>query len=163
MSRVMLALGSFIIGFCCMLFINSGSHTPAFGQALARVTGAVPVVPVVPVVEEKQSTFGPTAKVPLDGIFASEDVFNGVTFEYGGGVYSLRDSTFIPPIKLSLTGAAANTYALLMQFGQIGCPTQAPRTPTPKAPIIVEAKLTKTFTPNIIISPFGQSAKASTD
>jgi hypothetical protein len=163
MSRVMLALGSFTIGFCCMLFTNPESHTPAFGQALVRVPNAVPVVPVVPVIEEKQSTYGPTATVPLDGIFASQDLFNGVTFEYGGGVYSLRDSTFSPPIKLSLTGAAANTYALLMQFGQIGCPAEAPRTPAPKAPIIVEAKLTKNFSPNVIVSPFGQSAKASSD
>src|ERR1700719_2088354 len=137
LSKLMLALGSFIVGACCMLpFIDSGSHTSAFAQV--RVTNAVPVVPEVPTMEDKNNTYE-NVTVPLDGILASADSFKRVTFEFGGGLYSLRDSTFVPPIHFSLTGAAANTYALLMQFGMIGCPAEAPRKPAPKARIIVEA------------------------
>jgi hypothetical protein len=66
-----------------------------------------------------------------------------VKFVYGGGAYKLEDNTIVGPVSLELTGAAANTLALLEQFGMIAKgdpPTTPDPTPTPTPAMVPTPK-----------------------
>jgi hypothetical protein len=94
----------------------------------------------------------------LDGIYSTNDRFEGVTFKYGGGAYNLSGSVIIPPVNLQLIGAAANTAQLLRVFGMLGCPAKQgpPATTNPNTPILEKAALQDTFRGNLV-SPYNGS------
>jgi len=151
MRTVTLAFGSFVVGALCMsLFGNHISTVRQSGLAFAQMPdmgevwqAAVPRVPPLGNSGSSHNTFL-NAEVPLDGFRSSNNVYKGVTFVYGGGAYSLTDSTVVPPVQLKFVGAAANTLGLLNTFGMIGCPAkpQAPEV-NPNTPIINKASLEK--------------------
>ena len=128
MSKVTLAFGSFIVGACCMLFlVLSGIHTSTRAQASQGF--AVPVVPPLRgIFSVKNEYKGLT--MTLDGLESEGDVFNDSTIEYSGGAFKLIRPTFSGPVRVSLKGAALNTFVLL-QFIQA---VEAGRTPPPSTP-----------------------------
>lgn len=159
MSKVTVALGSFIVGACCMFFVLSGIQTsilahPVLAQtAISAGPSAVPVVPPVTTVETSGNTIEGMV-FDLDGVNSTGDVFENATIEYGGGSFRLIQPKFSGPIRLRLKGAAANTLALL-QYIQAVEAGQRPKRTVPRQPLQQVAQITNAMTADLI-SPYGQ-------
>lgn len=158
MSKVTVALGSFIVGACCMFFVLSGIHTsilahPVLAQtAISAGPSAVPVVPPVAVETSGNTIEGMV--FDLDGVNSTGDVFDNATIEYGGGAFRLIQPKFSGSIRLRLKGAAANTLALL-QYIQAVEAGQRPKRTIPRQPLQRAAQITNAMTADLI-SPYGQ-------
>ena len=144
MSKVAVALGSFIVGACSAFFALPGSHTSILAQAppptrppasklrLIVDEHAFPGVrPISMILTD--IPFSETTQ-QLDGVDCVRCTFNDVTLEYGGGSYKFTESRFSGPIRVEFKGAAANTLALLQVLQSLAAGSQ-PKPPTPKAPI----------------------------
>ena len=160
MRNVTVALVSFALGAMFMLLL--GNHTSTFSQGLVvgpsegtlDVVGR-PVVPPLTGIASVHNTFR-GQNIDVDGIEADRNVYQGVTFIYGGGAYKLTNSAVVPPVNIHLVGAAANTAQFLETFGLIGCPTAKPQPPAvnPNAPRIMIANL-KDELKGDLVAPFG--------
>lgn len=159
MSKVMVALGSFIVGACSMLFfMASGNHTstleqPVFAQAgQLIVTGGVPVVPPVKNFVEDSHFEGGSQM--LDGLSCKGCMFKNTTLTYGGGAFNLVECNFSGNTRVVLSGAAVNTLSILplLQALTKGTPPQAPPPQKPIEKNAIAPQMVKvTFA-----SPFGQ-------
>ena len=158
MRTIPVALGSFMLGALAMFFCGSHLSTPqsVYAQAPVRDKAAIPVIPPLHHAVMKGGLVTDMAYA-VDGMEAKGTRFTNVTFEYGGGAYKLENATIVPPINVSLTGAAANTAAFLSAFGLLGCPTAEP--PRPEGSI--NQAITKTSSVRrpihgTFMSPYGQ-------
>lgn len=130
MSKVMLALGSFIVGAICGSLALSGIHASTVVQlettGTIAVQGAIPVVPPL-TIKMSQNFFRYPGEQSLDGINCDHCTFEVKVFSYAGGAYSLTNSTLKAEVNgIVLRGAALNTFNLLRAFGVI--PTPPPPT-----------------------------------
>jgi hypothetical protein len=128
MSKVTLALGSFIVGACSMFLMLSGIHTSTWAQGDPR---AVPVIPPLRGYFSKGNEWRGLT-VLLDGMESDKDDFADCTIEYGGGAVRLTNATFSGPIRINLKGAALNTFAFLKYIEAL----EAGRKPAPSTPQI---------------------------
>jgi hypothetical protein len=138
MSKVTLALGSFIVGACAMFFISLGNQAstleqPSFAQVSALGTNGAPVVP--PLIPQVKGLTIEGGSIPqmLDGLDCKECTFKDVTLTYAGGAYNFDHCNFSGTTRVVLSGAAANTMAILPLLQAItrGVP---PKPPTPQKP-----------------------------
>ena len=127
MSKIALALGSFIIGICCTLAVISVTQAVAQDQSLkneaVNIVGAEPTVPPLSS-HMKGGKLGGVSQT-LDGIDCDGCTIEVNTITYGGGAFSCKNCV-IHLAKLNLTGAAWNTYNALRFFGIIPTPKPAP-------------------------------------
>jgi hypothetical protein len=164
MSKITLALGSFAVGLLVgSLFL--GSHTVTFAQAPSSLPSAPPAT-----ARKYQFTdvsvsgatgsgieFGKEAVVPglgpallrlhvnggaqvLDGLDCDDCDFIGATLKYAGGAVRLKNPLFSGIVRVELTGAAANTAALLPLLSAIAA-GQTPNPVNPNKPILETASL----------------------
>lgn len=149
MSKITLALGSFIVGACSVLLFLMllGSHTSIFAQAPTSgppisgpglvIIGDAEKAPVVLPPSQTLENFNLQAKglFFVDGTICNNCVFSDADLIYGGGAFSFTQTTFSGPIRIKLVGAAANTIAFLTFAQAIGASQQPPKT-VPNAPIM---------------------------
>jgi hypothetical protein len=130
MSKVMLALGSFIVGACCAFAISAGIQTSTWAQPSGPVsvfggrgvtalsaTGTIPKVPGLIGVKMSNMDFPPAQFQQLDGLDCERCTFHAPLLAYGGGAFKLVDTTFDGVVEVRLMGAALNTFQLLKMFG----------------------------------------------
>jgi hypothetical protein len=162
MSRTMLALGSFVVGACSTLLLvgtqsfgNQASTTPqapvspqgrstlkgggaAHGNRGVLLNGSEPTFkPFVAFPKFEEFTFEDVTQ-SLDGLDCTNCVFKDVRFEYAGGAYNLINCAFSGTTRVTLKGAATNTFAILplLQAITSGHP---PEPPKPKTPMLKTA------------------------
>jgi hypothetical protein len=128
MSKLLLSLLSFIAGICVTLL--TGSRMPSLdAQSVSNITfvggqgmtsgirpdpAAVPVVkPLNPTLSVKNVGIRNSHSQQLDGLKCNQCRFEDATLTYGGGAFDLKNSSITGTTRLQLTGAAANTVALL--------------------------------------------------
>jgi hypothetical protein len=133
-----------------MFLAISGSHTSTFAQTRST---AVPVVPDLELAVSEDSVFD-GVRVPLDGFFGRHNQFGNVTFEYGGGAFRLQNCKFDGPIRVSLKGAAANTFVFLQLMQAIEAGRQ-PQPVVPRKPLEQLVEIKQAVTTQDLISPFG--------
>lgn len=165
MSKITVALGSFIVGACFMLLV--GSHTSTLAQVPGRPTPPPTPAPLAPrpcamegfsftgnkhavAVEGTEPTasvvFGPRlchgsitkGAQALDGLDCDGCKFEDVTLEYSGGAYNLQNAQFSGVIRVVLKGPAANTMAILPLLQAIAVGHSEPP-PNPNRPILKSA------------------------
>jgi len=126
MSRVMLALGSFIVGACCASIISFGIQTSTWAQvfeggSMAGGTSGIvrpdaePVVPPLPMIILHGTKLSAGVSQQLDGLDCEECILTSPTLTYAGGLFRLNGKT--TALRLTFKGPAANTVALLNQLG----------------------------------------------
>jgi len=144
MSRIMLALGSFVLGaFCSSLLGSQTSMIVHRGFAFTQTnsspptafkigTGAVPTVPPLSPPLTDDIFADNQGETRLDSLNCVRCSFSNIDFVYGGGLF-LCDGCKIGKAKLvRLDGAALNTFRTLVLFGVIqlpGMPKQQPVNP----------------------------------
>jgi len=157
MSRVTVALGSFVVGALSM-FVCLGNQTsivaqPAVPQRGIVAEGAEPIVPPLRGIVVSASSFGNLTQ-PLDGLDLENCEFRNVTLEYSGGAFRLRNASFSGPIRVQLKGAAANTLVLL-RFLDAMAASRAPINPEKGKPL--DKTTTAKYTQKVdLVSPYGQ-------
>lgn len=141
MRSVILALGSFIVGACCMFAISAGIQTSTWAQSAASspctkqplgaqlemgsrsgllITGAVPTIPgLAP--EMKKIELTSDVQI-LDGVNCVNCTLVSPHLVYGGGAFRLPNSTLTGVITLQLVGAPLNGAALAVQLGMLQPP-----------------------------------------
>jgi hypothetical protein len=129
MSRLFVAIASFTAGVCAAaVVIGSGSSTLAQNMAI-RNTPAIPVVPPGPVISLHNVAFstigGNDGVQQLDGLRCDGCRFDDAVLTYGGGNFELKNVTISGTARLQLTGAAANTVALIDALESIGLDSNA--------------------------------------
>ena len=142
MRTVALAFGSFMLGAFCAFLLLGGIHTPISGQlAFAQPPTFVQTdnkIPVVPqgIIELSKVSAGPAAMQQLDGIACKNFEFSARELKYGGGNFAFDHCTFNGVVTVELTGAAANTMALLQILSHLrrpSVPIPNPNTPSRSA------------------------------
>jgi hypothetical protein len=161
MSKVTVALASFIVGACTMfLFLElSGSHTSTFAQApnearILVVEGAEPVIPPWRGMTVEDNVFSGVTQ-QLDGVSCIDCTFDNATLEYAGGAYALIRPKFSGPIRINFKGAAANAINLQAFLASLNTGRTLPPA-TPRQPIPQIARLTKPITNGDLLSPYGR-------
>lgn len=134
MSKVMLSLGSIIVGASLMFFMLSGNHTSMAAQGGIGIEGEVPIVPSRLFVV-KGSVFADEPQ-QLDGLDCTDCTFDNVRLTYGGGEVRLRNAKFVGTTRVVLTGAARNAFAVMVLANAI-----ARGNPKPKAVPRMETRL----------------------
>jgi hypothetical protein len=154
MSKVTVALGSFVVGALSMLLVLSGSRTSvvadALGQTVVARTGSTilagrpPIVP--PLSSRLPSCLISDSTLVIDGANFDECVFKNATLEYGGGSWRFGKVSFSGTTRVNFIGAAANTVVFLKLLSALGA-NQQPRPVKPKTPIpqIAATKRSITF------------------
>jgi len=156
MSKVTIALGSFIVGACCMFFMLSGNHASTLEHvASAQGGGGFPGEPIVPPLSasvEGSKFLGVSQQ--LDGMKCNGCFFSDATLTYAGGSYSLVDCHFSGTTRFEFKGAAANTLAILplMEALVHGAP---PKIPPPKTPMLRNATAEQPISISFA-SPYGR-------
>ncbi len=150
MSRVILALGSFIAGACCMfLFLSNSGHQTwidvqsSFAEPVNR--DAVPVVPKSELIVMKDSVLGKDIKQQFDGISCENCIFDNTILEYGGGTFVLKNVQVSGAIKVVLVGPAANTLSFL-RFLEAVHASRIPKEPKKSTPMMEIANIKKPMT-----------------
>ena len=137
MSKVTVALGSFIVGACCTFLMLSGNQTSTFAHAsLLQSAMGFPGEPVVPPLSSLVvgSKFSEAAQ-QLDGMRCQGCEFTNVALTYAGGSYSLEGCRFSGTTRFVFKGAAANALAILPLMEALT--RKAPPTiPLPNKPIL---------------------------
>jgi hypothetical protein len=132
MSKVTVALGSFIVGACCAFIISSLPHTSTRVQASQHVgvdiPGAEPIVPPLNAHFIGGNIGGDTQA--LDGLDCNGCTITAPLITYGGGAFTCGGCT-IHTSRVVLKGAALNTFNALAFFGVIPRPKAAPNKPKP--------------------------------
>jgi hypothetical protein len=127
MSRVTLALGSFLLGVVCMIPFTSHTSTlvhPALAQgqdsALGSSAAKLPTVP--PLSRQKFSSMTVADSIQsFDGLNCENCVFMGDELTYAGGEYSCIGCV-LRVNRVTLKGAALNTFKFLLFTGAIPAP-----------------------------------------
>jgi hypothetical protein len=157
MSKIALAVGSFIVGACSILLL--GSHTSISAQppqsvpsqprsTIVNISDAIPAVPALRhIVFTKGAFTGGTQQ--LDGLECESCLFDNVTFTYGGGAVRLVNPSISGPIRVELTGAAANTVAVIQYLQAIDANRQ-PAPINPRTPILKSATARRVFKADFI-------------
>ena len=139
MRKIMLALGSFLVGAMFMWLV--GNHNSTFAQSpnkpvpLLKAEGAVPTVPPFRNVVLEGVGFGDDT-ILIDGILCRNCGFNNTVIEYGGGEFAIVEPHISGPVSVKLDGAALNTAVFLNYFGLLGCATNNPMPPINPAPLM---------------------------
>jgi len=143
MTKVALALGSFIVGATFGSFAFSLIHMSTRVQAGQGggivIRGAEPVVP----------SLGPTLHgggvtggiQPLDGISCDGCVLVPDSFTYAGGAYQFNNAEVRKNIPITLKGAALNTVNLLRSLGALPSPQPTPQPQDNNQPPIIRAAI----------------------
>lgn len=159
MSKLMFAVGSFILGAISMFLVLSGSQAVIWAQSPAAssssssesfaspemisIDARVPRVPDIPV-RFANLSFPSNQSEHLDGLSCTDCQFSGPLLLYGGGEYQLINATFAKgTIRVQLVGAAQNTFNLLKQLGLLREPSfkgQLQMSKVPPTETIVLAK-----------------------
>jgi hypothetical protein len=169
MSKVTVALGSYIVGAISMfLVIGSESQTSTFAQARISGPGELIVADSVPVVPTGVAMFsGIVIDKPLqqlDGFGCVRCTLKVPTFAYGGGPVILAEPTLPRSIRLILTGASANTLALLIFLKANGISIENffdKPNPKPNEPMIMTASITQDKPMSFALeTPFGIPPKS---
>jgi hypothetical protein len=139
MTKVALALGSFIVGVCCASLVFAVSQASARAQLPVAIAGGN-TEPVVPPLSLHLSNFSLSGGFvqPLDGIDCDGCLLSVARLSYAGGAYRLKNTRIPNGIPIELKGAALNTVNLLRQLGafsnsQQPLPSSPTPTPTPPA------------------------------
>jgi hypothetical protein len=136
MSKVTLALGSFIFGFFAS-WLLSGTRPSVLAQTREPEHHGINLErePVVPGLGPHitNSTVSGSLQA-IDGLDCDGCKFSDVTLEYSGGAFTLTNFSFSGPIRVNLRGAAANTLAFI-QFLNALKASQQPKQPAPGKPI----------------------------
>jgi hypothetical protein len=139
MSKLMLTVGSFILGAISMFVVLTGSQAIIWAQSPAAssssssesyaspemisIDARVPRVPDIPV-RFANLSFPANQSEHLDGLSCTDCEFSAPLLIYGGGEYQLINATFAKGnMRVQLTGAAQNTYNLLKQLGLLRQPS----------------------------------------
>jgi hypothetical protein len=88
-------------------------HATGFGGAIPRF------LPIEKTPVFMQEVFTNISAQTLDGLDCRGCTFNDANLEYGGGAFNLESPRFSGTTTLRLTGAAANTVALLKLFEDV--------------------------------------------
>lgn len=181
MSKIALAVGSFLLGVCSVLALNlSGIQTSPVPQMPKRPD--LPKVPETfppnPMGKEAEAIgigdFSPVipgladlapkgehltaARQRLDGLRCIGCTFNGVTFEYAGGATNLVNAKFTGPVRIELSGAAANTVAVVA-FLQMAARGKKPTMPNPNVPMVKTANVQIDIGTADLVTPFNGATK----
>lgn len=153
MSKVMLALGSFIVGACCASILSFGIQTSIWAQpspplGISIGNGLVPVVPPLSG-ESSNSTFGNGTSIGLDGFNCEHCTFENMTFIYGGGAFNIPQFTFVGQTRVIVKGAAQNTVQLLALLGMLGQKSTPPGPPPAFRPPTTEFAIDQTTSKTI--------------
>lgn len=172
MSKVTLALGSFVVGLCIgslmfgnhavtfaqapsvpppekppshrMIFKGGGAKGAGPGSAGVRVQGTIPTfLPLEQTPIFENFTFFDEAQ-DLDGIECTRCTFNNVTLRYSGGAYKLTDDIFTGTTRVELGGAAANTISFIALLQAIAAGQKA-EPPNPNRPVLKAATAKSAF------------------
>ncbi|SRR5712692_3366964 len=172
MSKVTLALGSFIVGACSTWLVlgsqSFGSQTPTTVQGRSTFKGGGVRHSNRGVgLEGSEPTFQSFLAFPkfddftfedvtqsLDGLDCTNCTFKDVSFEYAGGAYNLINCSFSGGTRVVLKGTAANTLSILplLQAITSGHP---PEPPKPQTPMLKTAKAQSPITINFT-SPYSK-------
>lgn len=158
MSKVTVALGSFMVGACSVFFMLSGSHTSTFAQVRIEGPGELIVANSVPVVPTGVAMFSDTELdkpvQQIDGLGCVRCILKAPVLAYGGGPFLFRDAHIAGPVRISLTGAAANTFVFMSLVRGVNL-VKPPEMPKPNTPILRVATATEPITFSLE-SPYGQ-------
>lgn len=160
MSKVILSFGSFVTAAFSMLFILSGIHASTWAQSepLSSPSPAMTMgllirsaIPRVPRLGPKLNhvAIGASQEQILDGLNCANCSLPTAKLVYGGGAFSLEDTTFGPGhIQVELVGATANTLILLRLMGYLAqpSPTLQGSLPMFHAPKLQEAEVKSAIT-----------------
>ncbi len=147
MSKVTIALGSFIVGALCasltLSLIQTSTRVQASQQsplapALPPSTISMPAaIPVVPPIQYfgHSSTIGGTVQ-QLDGFACDGCTVTVRVLTYGGGAFNFSNTNVPAGVPIVFTGAALNTLRLLQITGAIPPPPTPTPIPLPGGPII---------------------------
>jgi hypothetical protein len=148
MKKTTLALGSFIVGACCMSLLDSGMHTstrvqasqqppspPALPPSTITMLAAIPIVPPLQYFGHGDTIGGNVQQ--LDGFSCD----GGCTIApriltYGGGAFSFPVAIIPKGVPIVFTGAAANTVLLMTATGMLPAPKRPAPVPLPGGQII---------------------------
>ena len=144
MSKMTIAMGSFIAGVCFALLLSIGNHSSVLAQApspqvhmldpgftgfcwgSSGIPGALPVVP-----SELTRMSNVESSMPeqqLDGLDCSACTFRSPVLRYSGGAFRFTNVRFEGPVRLEFSGAAANTLVMLSLVQALGL-SQPPAPP----------------------------------
>ena len=160
MSKVTVALGSFIVGACCMFIALSGNHASIFAQGRIVGQGIPNVLSIPDAVPEVSSKLLRVSGITIEGTEQQIDgldcegcTFNSPVLTYGGGPFRLANAKAVGTVRIELVGAAANTEAFLsiLQGATLVRPPQKPKQDTPMTKM---ATATEPITFNLE-SPYG--------
>ena len=127
MNRVVLALGSFLVGACFSFVASSFIHASTRAQRQGVVLGgAEPVVPPIGFNGVESTIAGDLQS--LDGIACNRCVIAASVITYAGGLVNLTDCRVVSKAPITLKGAAENTLKFLMAIGAVTPPKAAPKT-----------------------------------
>jgi hypothetical protein len=138
MSKIVVAVCAFILGFASALPLTSGlgsvaasSPQPmrnglathnrmvfnggkAVGGKGVKIEGAIPqFIPLEATPIFNNFTISETESQDLDGLDCRGCTFSGALVRYNGGAFNLENANFSGTTELVLSGAAANTVAFL--------------------------------------------------
>jgi len=150
MSKMMLALGSFIVGACSAAIVlgiqtSTVAHAEVEGM---RLEAAIPVVPNIPLFQLGRVGIMGFDRQQLDGFAWSGGEVTVKTLMYSGGNFAFN-GTKVRALRLEFKGPALNTFKLLTALGAF-------RRPEPTVPeIFSPPKLLETSADSatILIAP----------
>ena len=153
MSKIIVALGSFILGVLAMSLFGDQISTlvhPVLAQPNETVSeGPEPIVPPLRGKKIWYKQFS-NETLTLDGLDCTNCGLVNITFEYSGGAFSLVNSIVVAP-RLVLKGAAANTAFLLALLD----PETKPQPVQPNKPIVKVPSSNQKMRWDIV-PPYGQ-------
>jgi hypothetical protein len=161
---ITVAVGSFLLGIVCMFVFGNHISTvrrPASVFAQTDSTGSVfdgnrftPIVPAPPRMVD-DGNIVERQVIDLDGMTISNGIFRDTTFVYGGGAYSLRNTTVSGNIEVDFIGAAANTVQFLKTIGLLrDSSPPSPATPSETNTPRKEKTTIKTTIKGDFVSPY---------
>jgi hypothetical protein len=89
----------------------------------------------------------------VDGADCTDCDFSNAVLQYGGGAFKFTRFKFAGPVRVNLTGAAANTVAFLSLVQALAASQQPPK-PTPNSPLLKTASIKEPMTGDFA-SPYG--------
>jgi hypothetical protein len=164
MKKTTLALGSFIVGACCMSLFDSGIQTSMRVQASQQPPPTLPPstismpagIPIVPPLQYfgHGDTIGGNLQ-QLDGFSCDgECTIAPRILTYGGGNFSFPVAKIPKGVPIIFTGAAANTVLLMRITGMLPAPKRPAPVPMPGGQII-QADMEISAQPQIALISLG--------
>lgn len=153
MNRVLLALGSFVIGACFSFAASSLIHASTRAQRQGLVVeGAEPVVPPIKFFGRETRIGGDVQA--LDGISCDGCEIAASKITYAGGAASFKNCRIVSVLPIELKGAAENTRQFLMMVGALPKPqpNKPPKTNPNMQTATFELKPQDNFTLELVAS-----------